>query len=388
MKKKIGVFLSSRPNSGGAYQYSLAIINALESFNPDAYDLHCFYYDKDWEYQLSNRFGKTVIHQNAFNRTLSYLTRRFFHSTSIWRLAGKYLNSVKLVNASDCDVVIYPAQDSEAYQTDKKSIATIHDLMHRYERHFEEYTDSKCAMRDVHYSSTCRYSDLILVDSLVGKEQVLESYDVDNRKIAILPFVPPSYLLKSNFINVRDKYCLPEKFIFYPAQFWEHKNHTNLLIAVKNLKDRGIFIHLVLVGSKNINYAATMLKISQLDLSLNVSVLGYVTNDEMYSLYKSAVAMIFVSLIGPTNIPPMEALITGCPLICSNAYAMPEQVGEAALLVDPKSPNDIADKINVVWTSESIRTQLIENGRIQISKYGQDDFSKKLNNYVRQVVKL
>lgn len=386
MKKNIGIFLSSEPNYGGVYQYSLSIIEALESLDPEKYNLHCFYFDRDWESLLSNRFNKTLIVRRFFNRTLSYLMKKLIHTPTGWHFSGRFSDSANAINASNCDVVIYPAQDGQAYQTNKKSIATIHDLMHRYESHFEEYQGRECTKREVHYSAICKFSDLILVDSDIGKQHVLESYGVAESKVQVLPFVPPFYLLDANLVDLRKKYSLPERFIFYPAQFWEHKNHINLLKAVKLVLDEGVQIHLVLVGSKKNNYLATMTKIEQMGLSDNVSSLGYVSNDEMYSLYKSAVAIVFVSLIGPTNIPPMEALVAGCPLVCSNAYAMPVQVGEAALLVNPREPVDIAEKIKLVWNDASIRNHLKALGQKQAAQYGQDEFSHMLRKYIDQVV--
>jgi glycosyltransferase involved in cell wall biosynthesis len=381
----VGLFLAATPNQGGVYQYSLSIIKALRALDQNVYKVRCFYLTPDWSSFIPNEFEKNLVKQKTLNRILGFLIHKFINTTSGWRFLGRFADGSAEINSSDCDVVIYPAQDRLAYQTNKKSISTIHDLMHRYESHFDEYKGAECANRDVHYSAICKYSELILVDSLIGREHVYESYLVDRNKIKVLPFVPPSYLLNSNFVNVKSKFSLPDKFIFYPAQYWEHKNHINLLNAIKHLKDHGIHVNLVLVGSQKNNYIATMDRISELDLSSNVFVLGYVSNDEMYSLYKTAIAMIFVSLIGPTNIPPMEALVAGCPLVCSNSYAMPEQVGDAALFVDPKNSFDIAEKINLVWNNEDIRKKLIQLGFQQISKYNQVDFSRLLNEYLDEV---
>lgn len=386
MKKKIGLFLSSEPNSGGVYQYSLSIVRALDGLSVDRYDLRCFFFDHRWEAVLSDRFEKVIIRKKPLNRLAGLLISRLFRFPAGWRFAGRISDSARAIDASDCDVVIYPGQDYVSYQTAKKSIAAIHDLMHRYEPHFEEYQGQECVNRDVHFSAMCKYVDLVLTDSQIGREQVLESYVVSASKVQVLPFVPPYYLLKSTFVDVREKFGLPERFIFYPAQFWGHKNHINLLAALKILKDGGESINLVLVGSKKNNFSNTMERIEEYGLANNVFVLGYVSNDEMYSLYKSAVAMTFISLIGPTNIPPMEALIAGCPLICSNIYAMPDQVGDAALLVNPRDPVDIAEKIKLVWNDAETCKRLVFRGHQQIEKYGQDKFSSLLEDFIGMVV--
>ena len=80
---------------------------------------------------------------------------------------------------------------------------------------------------------------------------------------------------------------------------------------------------------KKNNFNAIIKLIEKYNLTSNIIILGYVSDQELLSLYKSAIAMVFPSLIGPTNIPPMESLLLGCPLIVSNAYAMPEQVVQA-----------------------------------------------------------
>jgi glycosyltransferase involved in cell wall biosynthesis len=198
--------------------------------------------------------------------------------------------------------------------------------------------------------------------------------------------VPPTYLLASQEIDMRAKHGLPKRFIFYPAQFWEHKNHITLLKALRLLHDRGEDISLVLVGSKKNNYERVVQAIADLHLQQYVHVLGYVSNDEMYSLYKQADAMVFVSCAGPTNIPPIEALLLGCPLIVSNKYAMPEQVGSAALLVDPLSADDIAQNICHIWHSTDAREKLKQAGFQQIQSWTQQHFNERVKTILDHVI--
>ena len=126
--------------------------------------------------------------------------------------------------------------------------------------------------------------------------------------------------------------------------------------------------------------------IDELGLAKNVYVLGYVSNNDMASLYRNAIATTFVSLIGPTNIPPLEAMYLGCPLICSKVYGMPEQVGDAALLIDPLDPKDIAQKMNMILGDPLLAKQCIQKGKKVIESYGQKEFSQKLENYLNLVI--
>lgn len=383
----IGIYLASEPYGGGTYQYNLSVIHALESFDKNKYKITAFFHDEKWIEITPKEFAKVTAGRPLILRAFGRIYKMIDRTPEGWRRFAAIFNPmVKRINNSDCDIVIYPSQDAASYQTNKKSLSTIHDLMHRYESHFEEYQNGEYDRREKHYSMMSKYANGILVDSKIGEEHVIESYGTDEKKVFVLPFVPPLYLLEAKDIDVKTKYNLPNKYIFYPAQFWEHKNHINLLEAIKILKDRNLDVNLVLVGSKKNNYNKVLNKINELMLTDNVFILGYVSNDDMASLYKSTVATTFVSLIGPTNIPPMEALTLGSPLICSNAYAMPEQVGDAALFVDPKSPQDIAEKIRKIYLDESLAKIYIQAGYKKIELYGQKEFTTHLELCINNVL--
>jgi glycosyltransferase involved in cell wall biosynthesis len=98
-------------------------------------------------------------------------------------------------------------------------------------------------------------------------------------------------------------------------------------------------------------------------------------------------ALTFVSLLGPTNIPPIEAMFLGCPVIVSNKYAMPEQVGNAGLLVNPLDPQDIANKIDMIYKDENKRRQLIAKGIIISNMWKQEDFNKMLHGIIVTLLK-
>ncbi len=383
--KKIGVYLASEPFGGGTYQYNLSIIHALDSFDQSQYKITVFCHSEKWAEIVPKRFEKIIVARPLVLRILGRVYKMIDRSAEGWRRFAWFFNPmIKEINKSDCEIIIYPSQDALSYQTNKKSLSTIHDLMHRYESHFEEYQNGEYDRREKHYSMMCKYATGILVDSNIGKKHVVDSYTTDESKVFVLKFVPPMYLLDAKDVDVKSKYDLPENYLFYPAQFWEHKNHINLLKALRIVLDRGVDINLVLVGSKKNNYEKVMNFITELGLDNHVFVLGYVSNDDMASLYKNAVATTFVSLIGPTNIPPMEALTLDSPLICSSAYGMPEQVGDAALLVNPKSSEDIAEKIEKLVSDKNLQEEMKSKGRQVILNYGQKEF----NNILEKIINL
>ena len=383
----IGVCLSSDPYGGGTYQYNLSIISALNSLDCRKYKIVAFIYNDMWVQKLPGNFDIVKVSNLKYLKLLNRIHKFIDRTPEGVRRFSLFLNPmVKKINLSKCSLVVYPSQDITSYQTDKKSLSTIHDLMHKYEGHFKEYEGGVKEKRDLHYSMMCKYADGILVDSNIGKQHVVESYTVDANKIFVQPFVPPVYLTKAISIDTSKKYNLPDRYFFFFFQFWEHKNHINLLNAVKIIKKEEYEVHLVLVGSKKNNYNQVVNKIKDLGLSENISILGYVNDNEMASLYKNAIATVFVSLIGPTNIPPLEALMLGCPLICSDVYAMKEQVKDASFFVNPSDPSDIARKMLSIFNNKERVRKNIEKGYIIIGEYGQNEFNDRLKSSMMQIL--
>ena len=119
------------------------------------------------------------------------------------------------------------------------------DLMHRYEPGYEEVA-SEYEGREVVFRHQCETAEIILVDSEVGKGHVLESYGEDRKDLAahirVLPMIPPDYIYHHTSIQ-QISFELFDKYIFYPAQFWTHKNHVGLISAVARLRDRGTIVN-------------------------------------------------------------------------------------------------------------------------------------------------
>jgi glycosyltransferase involved in cell wall biosynthesis len=95
---------------------------------------------------------------------------------------------------------------------------------------------------------------------------------------------------------------------------------------------------------------------------------------------------VFPSLIGPTNIPPLEAMVLGTPVVCSNLFSMPEQVGDAGLLFDPFNVEDMAEKIYQIWTDEDLRQNLIRKGYERIRNMTIENYAKQWENIIDEAL--
>jgi glycosyltransferase involved in cell wall biosynthesis len=89
---------------------------------------------------------------------------------------------------------------------------------------------------------------------------------------------------------------------------------------------------------------------------------------------------------GPTNIPPLEAFLVGCPVAVSGIYGIPEQVGDAALLFDPESVEEIAKCIERLWTDDALCVMLAAQGKQRAAAWGQEQFNARLREIIDVVL--
>lgn len=260
--------------------------------------------------------------------------------------------------------------------------------MHRYEARFPEVSaNGRYFFREWYLKNICKRAKGILVDSEVGRLHVNASYGISTSRVHVLPYVPAKYIYEAQVLSdIKDKYQLPSKYIFYPAHFSPHKNHKNLIHAVSLLTNEIPDMRLVLIGRKIGKYYNRMLRlVERLKLSNHLLFIDYVPNEEMPSFYRYARAMIMPTFFGPTNIPPLEAFVLGCPCATSAIYGIPEQVGDAALLFDPEDVRDIANCIRRLWLDDNLCETLKERGLARSKVWGPLQFSLRLAEIIDRV---
>ena len=389
--KHIGLYLGFAPDGGGAFQYAHSILLALAALPTDEYCVLVAYSLPEWEVKLDflgDHIGRLPLTEGLPEAIIRYLLR-FGFPIIWWRRIAPLLHPLaRRVMAGQCDLWIFPAQDVWSYAFPLPALTAIHDLMHRYECRFPEVSKfGLFARRERHYRRICRHVRGVLVDSVVGKRQVMDSYGLANGRLHVLPFIAPPHLQEGRVPEgFERRYPLPARYLFYPAQFWEHKNHIRLLQALDLIRHQVPDLQLVFVGSKKNAYSRVLAAMMDLDLGDRVHVLGYVPDQDMAGLYRRARGMIMPTFFGPTNIPPLEAMVIGCPMAVSNIYAMPEQVGDAALLFDPRSVEEIADAMLRLATDDALCLRLANAGKARAAAWGQAHFNARFRQILCQVL--
>lgn len=268
---------------------------------------------------------------------------------------------------------------AEAVQIDLPYMAIVWDLQHRLQPWFPEVSaGGTWRQRETFYGEYLRRATFIIAGAEAGRLEIERFYQVTSNRIKILPHPTPAFTLNAKPSDVEamlKKYELRRDYLFYPAQFWSHKNHVNLLLAAAALKrDHQLDLPVVFVGSNKGNEDYVREFASRLQPSVDVSFLGFVPLEDLVALYRGAFALSYVTFFGPENLPTLEAFALGCPVVASDVSGAREQLGDAALFVDPREPNQIAAAIKQLHDDDNLRRTLIDKGRARAERWTAKDF--------------
>ncbi len=390
IKSNIGILLP-RTNRGGHFQLALSIADSLIKYSRK-FNYTILYYDRkmlDW---LSEdlHVNRVQIRKSALVKRINTFINLFFN---VRMLPMSNADVSETLKKAGIDLLIVPFHGLFGYMNDIPYLVTITNLMYKYYPRELGHTWKENIVSDLMNKTTASHAALSIVDSQQGMEDLNRFFKIPREKIGVIPHIPPGYIYRYRNMDrhsaskILAKYKLPENYIFYPSVFWYYKNHDRLIKSLARIHQLyGTKIHLVLVGHPLDNYKNVVRLIKELGIADQISFLGFVSETEMVALYKRASALVYPSLFGPTNIPPLEAMILGIPVLCSNLFSMPEQVGDAALLFDPFNIEDIAEKIFRIWTDEDLRTSLVQKGYERIKNITQQNYAMQWETVIEKAI--
>jgi len=147
----------------------------------------------------------------------------------------------------------------------------------------------------------------------------------------------------------------------------QHRKNTLRLIEAFERTPPGW--RLVLVGSSGYGAEAVYRHLEQSRRRADIELTGYVSDAQLLDLYRRAAIFAFPSLDEGFGMPVLEAMACGAPVLASNVSALPEVCGDAALLVDPRSADEIAGGLTRLMESESLRADLCVRGLVRASQF-------------------
>jgi len=241
-------------------------------------------------------------------------------------------------------------------------VYTLWDMCHR---DFPEFSEVRAhglfEMRDFLYSKILPKAVGVVVSSDFSKSQVIKRYGLDEERVHVVQFQPAQSIFKSQHGEgtVESLYGILGPYIFYPAQFWGHKNHWYILQGLQQLKAQGVSLKAVFCGSDRGNLAQIKQRAEELGVGDQVLYLGFVPDAHIPLLYRDALALVMPTFFGPTNIPPLEAMYLGVPVLYTDAACFHEDVGDNVFWIDLNDPSTMVNHLlNIIQQTRDVQEKV------------------------------
>lgn len=231
-------------------------------------------------------------------------------------------------------------------------------------------------------------ADFIVAVSEFTKSQLVEEYGIEKSKIKVTYEAAGDHLrpldLPKGFEIIRRKYGLPKNYFLCLSTLEPRKNTAGIIEAyLAWQEDTKVDVGLVIAGKKYPEiFSETKLKKHP-----NIHLTGFIDEEDKALLYQHALAFLYPSFYEGFGLPILEAMQCGTPVITSNATAMPEVAGKAALLVNPNKPNELKSAMHEVYRDEKLRADLIEKGFSQAEGFAWKKAAQQFLENLEKVVR-
>jgi glycosyltransferase involved in cell wall biosynthesis len=268
-----------------------------------------------------------------------------------------------------------------------KSVITIHDLAFLLYPHF---LTNEAARYYGQIDQAVRHTDHIIAVSESTRRDTINLLGVPENKITVIyEAANPIFREIDKELarrHVVETYGLEQPYILFVSTVEPRKNLPGLLQAYRKLRDDYRCAEkLVLAGGRGWLSEEVYATIDQLNLSDHVRVLGRVPSEHLVHLYNAARVLVHPSFYEGFGLPPLEAMHCGTPVIVSNVSALPEVVGDAAILIDPHDIDGLTVAMWRVLTDEDLRATLIEKGRQRAKKFSLERAAQQTLEVYRHV---
>lgn len=376
---KIAVYTDPRvlPSFGGGFSYLSRLIERLEDFSSTSEHEYCLLFSESQESVPDIRPSKLEMIYTGQDRAVALPTwkRKFLnmlaHNRPLLRIPlddiqKSYRERKKCEVARDVirrnkiDLVYYPHQQ-RCISPDVPFVATNWDLAHIVLPSFPELSGAEYVRRDHWYREILPRAMCIFVESEAGRQELVKYLQIPEEKIKVVPIFPGRVVdlmltEEEESSRLKDLNLEPCKYYFYPAQFWAVKNHYGLLQAFNRIpREFGSELKLVLPGADQGNLSYVRQVCRELGLESQVLFPGFIEDEDLWVLYKNAIALVMPTFLGPTNMPILEALSLGCPVICSDFDGHRELAGNAPLYIDPSNQDEIFDAMKRILIDADFR---------------------------------
>jgi glycosyltransferase involved in cell wall biosynthesis len=362
------VFRGIDPESGGNYTFADSLLRALRAIEPETSHSFAYYStgrvaDPDI---IAIPMGRAAMIRQRVVRRLrdrqDQLGAPRSHRFRTWL--------ERSLEDQDADFVWFATYYAEDCQL--PYIFTVLDIEYLRQPWFPEVSKAgEWERRHYYFSRYIPKATRVIVPNERGRQQVAEGFGIEPGRLLTLHHPTSDFALEAAVSepaprDILDRLGITAPYLFYPARLWAHKNHLILLEALAELNRGRKQFELVCVGSGQVDYIREVAR--DLGVADAVHLPGFVNRTELVALYQNAYALTYMSLFGPENLPPLEAMALGCPVVVADIPGAAEQLGDAAVRVSPIDPHEVAEAVRGLEDAKT-RRRLVRTGRELAGKY-------------------
>jgi len=263
-----------------------------------------------------------------------------------------------------------------------KMVVTLHDLLPLLFPMYFCDADREAFLNGL---NTALDNDaIIMADSLATKKDIIREYGYDADKIHVVYL---GYDKQLHYPDKDEKFLaemgITSPYMFYCGAIDMRKNILSTIDAFMMISKDFPELKLVLAGGECPNNAPIKKRLEELKDD-RIITMGYISDEQKRKLMSGATAFLFPSFYEGFGLPILEAMACGCPVITSDVSSMPEVVGDAGILINPESTLELAEAMNKVVSSETLRRGMIEKGFLQAKKFSWDKTAEEVEEVYRK----
>lgn len=359
----LGVIIDIKLDAGGALHMSQSHLFFLEklkrknkNFNVSLITTNKKSYSF---FKKKYNFKIFLYEKNLFSiRLLNYFYKNFFKYLSLDSHLETFLKQKKIN-------LVYFSSPSYLVLLFKNLsfIYTVFDLIDKKLENLKEHNKSTVIIRNKSYKHASLYAKKISITNNQRRKIFIKNYNCKSSKIFTIQF-PPNVCL-ANIVSKNVKINFPNKkiksYMFYPAQYWSHKNHSYIIKSIQKFKSRKL---------KNIGCIFTGYDKGYLDYLRNLAIkekvqdkiifFNYLTNNELVYLYKNSFCVLFPSLIGFDSLPMYESFFFK-KIILYNQNSIDKVFNKNIIPLDINNFYDLEKKILLLKSNKIFYDKFVLN---------------------------
>lgn len=251
-------------------------------------------------------------------------------------------------------------------------------VMNIYDVAFIKYPDYVDAVAKSYVEKVKRclqWTDLVLTISESSKRDIVRYLNVAPERVYVTPLASrycSNYLSTINIERLSQTvdYDFSQPYLLFVSNIEPRKNIISIVMAFDLLKKKYKIEHnLVLIGRRGWNYQNIFAAIEASPYKQHIYHLDYLSDELVALFYARADVFVYPSYYEGFGLPVLEAMTLGAPVVASNTSSLPEITGDAAILIDPNDPNNLAEAIWEVINNSQMRQKLIQKGKERAKQY-------------------